>query len=740
MKHYHLRHLVGIIFAAFCGLVSHAQATTQPKFTIIPVTSTHRTILFGGNQPAQYTVTNQTKIPRTLTYVPASAGITQNTFGVHACQNPFTLSAGQSCELNLEINSRLLPVGTTEYPVKVCKTLGDGNPTATPFLCSQTSLNNNLLITIRNTAPISATPTRLTMPFSSQQTITVTNTSPTLTANNITARLTGTALEGKVTVDDSACSSVAPGQSCVLTFTSLTTSVSRTFFPILGTNTSIAAASISVADNSEAILSVAGSPLILSPEGASGILTVTNTSETVIATGIEASLSASLTAAGVIVESTSVGCASLAPGESDCVITVAPGATPVTGNATISGTNTSEEIATVIVDSESGEIAITSSSTLAFPFSSGSTPQTMTITNTGASSVTNITADFTNTNLNGAVTVDDTNCIGPIAPGNSCALSFALTSATNVIQPTTFPISGDGTNSVVGTIAVGNNFLYLSQTASITRCSVDPYTSNLASCGTVLSANSPYGVAVDSVNNYLYFAQPNNISRCSIDIYGALSSCISSGTYSVSLFQLALSPDYVNLYSPAGTQVYLCKTNTFSSCNSSTPAGTITAGYTGITVGPTNAYAYLVAELGGSNTALICEINLDGTFQACTNSAAFDTLQPVSIAVSPSNTYAYITSFLNNSLYQGTITDAGETIDTWNTATTIPAGQISSGLAMNAAGTVLYMSPVSVTGGSIAYIQKCVINQGDGTLTCSNSGAPGSILATIGMGLWEPPQ
>ncbi len=740
MKHYHLRHFVRIIFIGLCGFVSHAQAATQPKFTIIPVTSTHKTIVFGGRQPAQYTVTNQTKIPRTLTYVPSSAGITQNTFGVNACQNPFTLSTGQSCELNLEINSRLLPVGTTEYPVKVCKTLSDGNPTATPFLCSQTSLNNNLLITIRNTAPISATPTRLTMPFSTQQTITVTNTSPTLTANNITARLTGTALEGNVTVDDSACSSVAPGQSCTLTFTSLTTSVSRTFFPILGTNTSITAASISVSGSSEALLSVAGSPLVLSPNGAAGNLVVTNASDTITALFITATLDASLTSAGVTVGS-SGGCASLAPGSSNCVITVTPGPTPVTGNATISGTNTSEESATIIVNSESGEIEITSSSTLAFPFSSGSTPQTMTITNSGSTSVSNITADFTNTNLNGAVTVDDTNCIGPIAPGNSCALSFSLTSATNVIPPTTFPISGDGTNSVVGTIAVGNNFLYLSQSSSIVRCNVNPYNSNLESCGTAASANSPQGVALDSLSNYIYYASFNleNLSRCSVDAYGTISACTNTVSYGNTLSGLALSPDHVNLYSVAAAstgQVYLCKTDTFTSCNSSTLAITVASGYTGITVGPTNAYAYLVSRSGSTDVALICPINSNGTFQACTNSASFDNGSS-DIVVNPSNTYAYVSNIQSYSINQGTITAAGATIGTWGIAATI-TGNFSGAMAINSAGTILYIAP-ELAGTAIL---KCTVNQSDGTLTCGNSGAPTSLFTSsvAGMGLWEPPQ
>lgn len=68
-------------------------------------------------------------------------------------------------------------------------------------------------------------------------TLTITNISNLITATNITSNFTGTALDGNVSETNNTCTSVAPGNSCTLTFTPQATPVPKTSFTIAGSNT-----------------------------------------------------------------------------------------------------------------------------------------------------------------------------------------------------------------------------------------------------------------------------------------------------------------------------------------------------------------------------------------------------------------------------------------------------------------------------------------------------------------------
>lgn len=76
--------------------------------------------------------------------------------------------------------------------------------------------------------------------------MTVNNTSSELAAVNVTAILTGTALNGIVTVDNSNCTNIPPLGNCTLSFMPSTSFAAPTSFNIQGTNTNAASASLTI--------------------------------------------------------------------------------------------------------------------------------------------------------------------------------------------------------------------------------------------------------------------------------------------------------------------------------------------------------------------------------------------------------------------------------------------------------------------------------------------------------------
>lgn len=140
----------------FMGISAMA---AQPTFTIASTAENANTISISlsASTTAMYQVTNNTQITRTLTTKPLP-GITLNTTTSGACSNPFTLTHGQSCTLNLTINGSLLPSRGIFQGPEVCKTQGGGGITPDPFLCSRPSQEQQLKI--RNAPPLIYTSNR----------------------------------------------------------------------------------------------------------------------------------------------------------------------------------------------------------------------------------------------------------------------------------------------------------------------------------------------------------------------------------------------------------------------------------------------------------------------------------------------------------------------------------------------------------------------------------------------------
>jgi hypothetical protein len=245
------RFMIGI-FIFLYALTVHSE--TKPKFSIIPSTPTQWLMPINGQTTIIYTVTNQTKIKRTLV-MKSIPDITQQTSGPGVCSNPFTLDPGQSCQLVLPIlGSQLTNPRITQGP-EVCKTEGPGDNAPDPFLCSAACNGNQLNITRVGfeVVKLTVSPAVLPLIFSGPSgMLTVTNHSTTVTAMNVVSQFGASPPGGlppgwgDVTLTTAGCTSISPGGSCTLTFTPGPTIHATVSFVFQGSNTNQTSSLVSV--------------------------------------------------------------------------------------------------------------------------------------------------------------------------------------------------------------------------------------------------------------------------------------------------------------------------------------------------------------------------------------------------------------------------------------------------------------------------------------------------------------
>jgi hypothetical protein len=415
---------------------------SSPVWTLTPLTQTNWTLTLDSNVTVQYRVTNQSKIPHVLV-MQAIPNVDQNTTSGF-CSNSFELAYHQSCILNLQIHGAALSGNINGGPV-VCESPGG-------LSCYQPPLANQLSITLEKKVGFTVGNSPLSMVAGgAAEAITITNNSS-VTATNLSANLTGTALVGNVTQDASNCISLAPGQTCALRFTP-NAAVTLTSFPITGNNIGTLTGQIQISAASIANISVTGSPLTLQATTGTPVpanLTIINQSSTVTATNISANITATALATAGVVENSS-NCNTLSPLQS-CHLTFTPSTQAATNtNVTIQGTNTSATSANISVNGPpQATIAITAGSPLALT-PSGSTG-TMTITNNSPTETAlNIVSNFTSTALNGLVTESGNTC-SSVVHGASCTLTY--TPGATTVSQTSFPIQGTNTSSVNGAISI----------------------------------------------------------------------------------------------------------------------------------------------------------------------------------------------------------------------------------------------------------------------------------------------
>jgi hypothetical protein len=474
------KQLLCFFFSIVTLLISSTlSAETQPKFTIIPSTPIKWLIPSNGQTTIIYTVTNQTKIKRTLVMKPI-AGITQQTLGAGVCSSPFTLNPGQSCQLVLPIiGSQITGRHITQGPV-ICKTQGPGNNAPDLFLCSEACNGNQLDITgvgFEN-ANLTITPSELALRINGTPgSLTITNHSQTVTALNVASQFAAppgvpAGWVSFVTFTSSGCTSIAPGASCTITFTpksivtTLPTPESQLFI-FQGNNTTQAPATVRW-HLGLAEISVTPTFLSLITGGPGQLVTVTNNSTNVYALDINANLPASYTDVTQI----PIGCAVVAPGGT-CTILFIPGSTihmpPPIEYTYIKGINTTKAQMQVVVENSGATIKITDPlSSILLPviqLEEGGPSKSLTITNVSSTPISALnvgTSNIASTALNPYVQ-QTTDCPASLAQGQSCHLTFVSLN-TGTIAPTiiTIPDPVTNTNTVQAQISVTNTLLTIS--------------------------------------------------------------------------------------------------------------------------------------------------------------------------------------------------------------------------------------------------------------------------------------
>lgn len=232
--------ILSYVFSAFLFFSCHTAFAGTPLWTFTPLTTTTITVPTDSTAIVQYQVTNQSSKSHTLK-MQAIPSITQLTNGAGICGATFTLAGKASCTLSLQVNGSALTTVISGGPV-VCEQ-------GSSMQCYQPSAVNSLNITPvapSSAVTLSVSGSPLTLNPNGSGNLTITNTSSTVSALNITSNFSGTALDGNVFESGNTCAYVPPLGSCSITYVANNTLVSLTSFPIQGTNTNAISAAIEV--------------------------------------------------------------------------------------------------------------------------------------------------------------------------------------------------------------------------------------------------------------------------------------------------------------------------------------------------------------------------------------------------------------------------------------------------------------------------------------------------------------
>jgi hypothetical protein len=713
-----MKRLISVIgcIATLC-LLPVLHASSQPIFTIIPTSSPIISLPINGVATLDYTVTNQTKITRTLTMVPTQ-GITQVTTDAGTCAQPFTLGPNQSCTLRLSISGSQINDQTIGGP-RICKTQAD-NLTADPFLCAQPSKTDILNISraLIERPELTVTPASILFNLPSQtKSFSVTNHSTTVTAVNIRGITTGTVLEGNITQDASDCTQVLPGGTCTLSFTTAATeqvSLQQTF-PIKGINTKITPATITIQLPQTAIIKVDPTEIIL--QATTGIpvtqsITVTNTIAGITATNISADISGALANAGVTQDASA--CATLASGNS-CALVFTPGATAVTTQTVvISGTNSSQVQANIGVNGAAlAPLEITSGNNATLT-ADGVSTTTMTVKNNSTTETAlNIAPNLSSSSLAGYLEVVENTCAS-VLKGATCSMTFESASTTTQVTGT-FPIYGTNTTEVIGTLTVKPvPFIYFTSFRSnyISHCGVTS-DGHLVNCETDLSLPSgtgPEGIALNKNNTLAYYNNKleDALYMCNIvAATGSLIDCINSGatggealsenTQGVVFHPVLSNVIYVPAYNRFLSQCPLSADGTIGACSNSTATygvDTPMNNFIGMGLNVAGNVAYLINEQS-PNIVLACDVNTESgaLIYPCQDTEASNLASKIrGIAITSDNLKAYISG-------ADTVTTCDVNNRLLNNCEATIFSEISNGvnIALNQSETLAYLTTDTTT-------------------------------------------
>lgn len=334
------KNFLNFVIIFFLGGVSVLYAAAQPKFSIIPTTTTDVLIPRNDSVVVQYRVTNNTQLTRTLTMVPIE-GISSDRSEAGFCSNPFTLNPGESCLLTLPIIVTELQTNRIVGGPVVCKTQNATNNNPNPFLCSQPSQENILRVLFLDFITVS--PDSLAFIVGSTGEVTVTNLPESLlSVKNISAYIPS---GSSIFIYQNNCPpALAPGASCTIVFSS-NSPEGPTTVAIAGDNSNTV--NIEITASTQPVISLTAPAeqerIIDVGVGELDLVITNNTSSPNPALNVDVTNQSSCP--DVVV--TDTGCASVAPGGS-CTLHLSSPTPYVPCNITIAGSNTGNSITTLI--------------------------------------------------------------------------------------------------------------------------------------------------------------------------------------------------------------------------------------------------------------------------------------------------------------------------------------------------------------------------------------------------------
>jgi hypothetical protein len=645
-----LRRCFLVVVFSFFAVFAQAETSSIPKFSIVPIQRPTGVFPANGVQQLQYLVTNNTVIPRQLTMSPLT-GVIQVTGAPGTCSNPFFLEHGQSCLLVFNVVGSNI-AGILRSPVVVCKTIAEGDNRPDGFLCSQTGPGAGLdfrFIGPLAPAPITASPNPLTFSTVVGGVVTVTNTSPNASANNIQA--SAPTMPG-FSVSSQCPPFLLPNQSCQVIYNSANAGSAQS--TIQGINTNPLTINMTAVKPS---ISLSSSSLSFIVQNA-GTVVVTNTSAngaSALNIGVVSLASPFFVVANSC--STANGTGILAPGQA-CTISFTTNTNAnVSGTAIIQGANT--DPLSLSLTASPAAIAITAINP------TPTTPNTLSITvnQQGQATITNNTANGAAFNvaakipLGSPITVSPAIC-PPIVPGGSCVLTFSSPTATSA---TNIPIAGSNTNTIsnfsvvviLPTISVSPAQLSITNGGTGTVTVTNTSTVVAAGVGAFPPVGSPISVLTNT-------CAPSLAPNASCTITFQVANQTSSVQQSIPIFGMGTNRVGVNIITSPAT-LSLNTSTIVSSCVAPCSIGTITVTNTsnfnalGVTAAiPSNPNNYSItanptgctsiAANGGTcaiqfqlNSGTLANSAVDVTIQGTNTTAATLYLVPIQISASPSS-------------------------------------------------------------------------------------------------------
>ncbi|KTD52895.1 hypothetical protein [Legionella quateirensis] len=196
----------------------------------------------------------------------------------------------------------------------------------------------------------------------------------------------------------------------------------------------------------------------------------------------------------------------------------------------------------------------------------------------------------------------------------------------------------------------GNNF--------ITACTVKS-DGNLTACGDILDIALPYGVTFHPSRKYVYVTNSNSttVTYCTLSDSNIPGACQQTGSgFSQPLF-IAVNPSgtyaYItdNIYGTYGGAVSSCQINSNGSLsNCIANLNSALREPVSIAINPANPLIAYVTSSAANIIAACSLSSANGTILTC-NEMLTGIQNPWSIAVNTTGTFAYVTSFVNNSVY-----------------------------------------------------------------------------------------